>query len=430
MTTFSAFSTMRNCPKRTMNKVESLCRLAAKGAHSLAVADTNTKNAMLCAVADALVAEADGILRANARDLDAFCGTDSVRDRLTLTEARISAMAEGVRQVADLADPVGEVIEQFDTPKGLKVRKIRVPLGVIGVIYEARPNVTADVLALTLKSGNAVVLRGGKEAIHTNTAIFAAIKDGLMAAGFETDFVQFIDDTSRESSAELLKQDKYVDVIIPRGGEGLKKFVLANTTIPVIASAGGVCHTYVEKTADLDMAKRIVMNAKLSRPSVCNALECLVVDREIAGKFLGSLLPDMASAKGLVAYGDQDAVNSCNLVKLGDGNVYSTEYLGYAMSVKVVDGVDQAIAHVNAYNTRHSEAIISRDEAAIAKFQQRVDAACVYANTSTRFTDGFEFGFGAEIAISTQKLHARGPLGLKQLTSYKYVIDGNGEIRE
>ena len=412
------------------NKVNEICRLASVGARRLQIATELQKNAMLNAVADALVGNSASILSANAQDLSAFSGSTSMRDRLTLTEQRIEAMANGIREVVALPDPVGEVIEQFDTPKGLKVKKVRVPLGVIGVIYEARPNVTADVVALTLKSGNAVVLRGGKEAINTNLAIYHAIVEGLSKAGFDGDFVQFIDDTSRESSRELLRQDKYVDVIIPRGGEGLKKFVLENSTVPVIASAGGVCHTYVEKTADLDMAKRIVMNAKLSRPSVCNAMECLVVDREIAGKFLASVIPEMERAKGLVAYGDEDAVSVCALIKPGDKDVYDTEYLDYRMSVKVVDGVIDAINHINAHNTRHSEAIVSRDESAIRAFQQGVDAACVYANASTRWTDGFEFGFGAEIAISTQKLHARGPLGLKALTSYKYVIDGEGQIRE
>lgn len=412
------------------NKVSELARLATVGARRLQVASSEQKNAILASIADAIESATDSIIAENAKDLVAFSGADAMRDRLTLSQARIRAMADGIRQVAGLTDPVGEVIERFTTPKGLNVTKVRVPLGVIGVIYEARPNVTADVVALTLKSGNAVVLRGGKEAINSNKAIYEAIKRGIEAVGERADFVQFIDDVSRESSAELLKQDKYLDVIIPRGGEGLKKFVLENSTVPVIASAGGICHTYVDKTADLDMARRIVMNAKLSRPSVCNALECLIVDSEIAGDFLASLIPEMERAKGLVAYGDERATSVCPLVRLGDESVYDTEYLGYAMSVKVVDGVDDAIEHINAHNTRHSEAIVSTDESAINAFRQGVDAACVYVNASTRWTDGFEFGFGAEIAISTQKLHARGPLGLKELTSYKYLIDGKGEIRE
>lgn len=411
------------------NNVHELCFTAREGGRILSRSSADQKNEMLSVIADSLIESSAIILAGNKRDLDAFSGADSLRDRLTLTPERISAMAEGIRQVIALPDPVGEVMESFVGDKGIKISKVRVPLGVIGVIYEARPNVTADVVALTLKSGNAVVLRGGKEAVNTNKAIYKAMVDGLTSKGFTADFIQFIDDVSRESTGELLRQDKLVDVIIPRGGEGLKRFVLENSTIPVIASSGGICHTYVDESADLEMAKRIVKNAKLQRPSVCNALECLIVHKAVAEEFLSVLLPEMAEEKGLIAYGDAESATYNSKIIVSDPCVYDNEYFGYEMSVKVVGSVTEAIEHVNAHNTRHSEAIVSSNPDAIEKFKREVDAACVYANASTRFTDGFEFGFGAEIAISTQKLHARGPLGLKELTSYKYLIDGEGQIR-
>ncbi len=413
-----------------MDSVREICYKARQASYDLAMCDAQAKNRALQAIADRIEADADEILRANALDLQQASEIGSaMQDRLRLTPQRIAAMAQGVREVAQLPDPVGTVVREFTRPNGLRIRKVRVPFGVIGVIYEARPNVTADVAALCLKSGNCVVLRGGKEAIHSNRALARIVAQGLVDGGLRAECVGFIDDTTRESSYELLRQGEYVDVVIPRGGDGLKHFVTEHATMPVIASAGGNCHLYVEKSADPDIAKRVIYNAKMSRPSVCNALEQLLVDREIAPTFLPDMLETL-HRDGCKVAGCERTREIVPFVETASEQDYATEHHDYELTVKIVDGCDEAIDRINRYNTKHSDGILSRDQALIDKFTRKVDAACVYVNASTRFTDGFEFGFGAEIAISTQKLHARGPLGLEQLTSEKYVICGDGQVRE
>lgn len=413
-----------------MLSVQTICNNARQASYTLALCDSDTKNRALLAIADCIERESASILQANALDLQAAdaLGT-AMQDRLRLTEARIRAMAEGVRQVAQLPDPVGTTVSEFTRPNGLRIRKVRVPFGVIGVIYEARPNVTVDVAALCLKSGNCVVLRGGKEAIHSNRALAQIVCNGLEQAGLPSGCVGFIDDTTRTSSQELLQQSETVDVIIPRGGDGLKQFVTEHAKMPVIASAGGNCHLYVEQSADLDMAQSVVYNAKMSRPSVCNALEQLLVDRAIAAKFLPPML-ERLHKDGCRIVGCAETCAIVPFATLAKEEDYATEHHDYELTVKVVDGPDEAIDRINRYNTRHSDGILTQNDAIAQLFTRKVDAACVYVNASTRFTDGFEFGFGAEIAISTQKLHARGPLGLEQLTSEKYVIVGNGQVRQ
>lgn len=409
--------------------VEQICKAAKEQSFELAVLETEKKNAILRAIARSIRAAKDDILQANAYDLAHADGlSESMKDRLALNDKRIEAMAQGVDDVAALPDPIGQVTAEWTRPNGLKISKVRVPLGVIGVIYEARPNVTADVAALCLKSGNAVVLRGGKEAIESNKRIYRAIAEAIEGEGFSAAAVGFIDDVSREGSAQLLKQDGYVDVVIPRGGDGLKKFVLANATMPVIASAGGNCHLYVDKTADTDMAVDVVCNAKLSRPSTCNALEQLLVDREIAAAFLPKVCGALLE-KGCRLTGSAEAKEIVPEIALAEDEDYRKEHHDKELTIFVVGGEEEAIARINANGTCHSDGIITRDEAAADYFARKVDSGCVYINASTRFTDGFEFGFGAEIGISTQKLHARGPLGPEQLTSEKYVVRGEGQIR-
>lgn len=409
--------------------VENICKKAKEQSFEIAVMSAAKKTAVLHTVARFIREAADEILGANAVDLaNAVDMRESMKDRLALTPARIEGMAQGVDDVADLPDPIGKVTAEWTRPNGLYITKVRVPLGVIGVIYEARPNVTADVAALCLKSGNAVVLRGGKEAIESNRRIYRAIVEALQAEGVSPDAVGFIDDVSREGSAQLLRQGKYVDVVIPRGGDGLKKFVLEHATMPVIASAGGNCHMYVDKTADTDMAIKVVCNAKLSRPSTCNALEQLLVDREIAAKFLPEVCAALIS-QGCRITGCAEAKAIVPEIKLASDEDYLTEHLDKEITVYIVDGIEEAISRINANSTNHSDGIITRDAAAANYFARKVDSGCVYVNASTRFTDGFQFGFGAEIGISTQKLHARGPLGPEQLTSEKYVVRGDGQIR-
>lgn len=409
--------------------VENICKKAKEQSFEIAVMSAAKKTAVLHTVARFIREAADEILGANSVDLaNAVDMRESMKDRLALTPARIEGMAQGVDDVADLPDPIGKVTAEWTRPNGLHITKVRVPLGVIGVIYEARPNVTADVAALCLKSGNAVVLRGGKEAIESNRRIYRAIVEALQAEGVSPDAVGFIDDVSREGSAQLLRQGKYVDVVIPRGGDGLKKFVLEHATMPVIASAGGNCHMYVDKTADTDMAINVVCNAKLSRPSTCNALEQLLVDREIAAKFLPEVCAALIS-QGCRITGCAEAKAIVPEIKLASDEDYLTEHLDKEITVYIVDGIEEAISRINANSTNHSDGIITRDAAAADYFARKVDSGCVYVNASTRFTDGFQFGFGAEIGISTQKLHARGPLGPEQLTSEKYVVRGDGQIR-
>ena len=390
------------------------------------------KNEGLKAVAQALMDGKDKILEANQKDVQAALAkgmNPGLVDRLSLNDARIQAMAEGLLQVASLDDPVGEVISMKPRPNGLLIGQKRVPLGVIGMIYEARPNVTADAFGLCFKSGNAVILKGGSDALESNKAIVVQIREGLKSAGLPEDAVQLIESTDREVTRQFMRLNEYLDVLIPRGSAGLIRSVVENSTVPVIETGTGNCHIFVDESADLDMALNIIFNAKTQRIGVCNACESLVVHRAVAEEFL-PLLKARLDEKQVEIRADQEA---CALV---DGFVpaaeedWGREYLDYILSLKLVDSIDEAIAHINRYNTKHSEAIITSDYANAQRFLNEIDAAAVYVNASTRFTDGFEFGFGAEIGISTQKLHARGPMGLKELTTTKYIIYGNGQVRQ
>ncbi len=391
----------------------------------------NEKNEVLLKVAEALTENADTLTAANALDVENGRKNnmpEALVDRLLLTGDRIRGMAEGLRQVAALEDPVGEVLGMKKRPNGLMIGQKRVPLGVIGIIYEARPNVTADAFALCFKTGNVVILKGGSDAIHSNEAIVKCIREVLQEQGITEDAIQLITDTSRETTAEFMKMNQYVDVLIPRGGRGLIKAVVENSTIPVIETGTGNCHTYVDETADLQMAADIIMNAKTQRVGVCNACESVLVHEKVKDEFL-PVLARRLQEKQVEIRADEVA---CELIP---GAVHATEedwgreYLDYILSLKVVSSVEEAISHINQYNTGHSEAIITNNYEHAQKFLDQVDAAAVYVNASTRFTDGFEFGFGAEIGISTQKLHARGPMGLLALTTTKYIIYGNGQIR-
>ncbi len=409
-----------------------VCALAKEASYRLATFSATEKKAMLIAMANGISDEADDILVANNDDI--FTATQNGKeetfiDRLTLYKSRIRQMIDGIMQVAELPDPVGEVTDKWTLPNGLQISKVRAPLGVVAIIYEARPNVTADAAALAIKSGNAVVLRGSREAINSNLAIFNAMKNALVKGGYDANVLQFLAEPDRAVTAELLKQSDTVDVVIPRGGEGLKKFVLENSAVPVIASAGGNCHTYVEKSADLKMADNVLFNAKVSRPSVCNATEQLIVDRAVAAPFLTKSL-DRLAKQGVKILGCAETCRIYPMAELATEEDFYEEHLGLVLSVKVVSGYKEAIERINKYGTHHSDAIISTSNEAIEAFKAGVDSAAVYVNASTRFTDGFEFGFGAEMAISTQKLHARGPLGLKQLTSEKYVVVGEGQVRK
>ncbi|MCI8911469.1 MAG: glutamate-5-semialdehyde dehydrogenase [Clostridia bacterium] len=414
-----------------MEDMQQACGKVRNATYKLSLYDTKTKNDILLAIADKILASKKEIKAVNAIDIQNARGklSEAMIDRLTLTDARIELMAEGVRQVAELDDPVGKVVRQWTVESGLEIKKVRAPLGVIGVIYESRPNVTVDVASLCIKSGNGVILKGGKEAINSNRALFEIIQKAIEELGYDKDIVGFVDNVERSATYEMLQQAKYIDVIIPRGSDNLKKFVLTNSQIPVIASSGGNCHVYVEKTADLAMAKDIVYNAKMQRVSVCNAAEQLLVDRDIAEKFLPDMI-DTLQKGGCKVIGDETVCKLCKDVIPAKEEDYKTEREDYILTVKVVKDYKEAIDRINANGTKHSEAIISKDAEAMRVFTTAVDAGCVYTNASTRFTDGFEFGFGAEIGISTQKLHARGPLGLEQLTSEKYVVTGHGEVRK
>ena len=404
---------------------------AVSAKYFLQRATAEEKNKALLLIADKLTEHAERILLANAEDMkrgEENGMNQGLLDRLRLTKERIGAMAEGVRQVAALSDPVGEVLERFERPNGLQIEKRRVPIGVIGIIYESRPNVTADAFALCFKAGNAVILKGGSDALRSNMAITAVIREALADTGIPEDVVQLIEATDRAVTAAFMKLNDYVDLLIPRGGAGLIKSVVENSTIPVIETGTGNCHIYVDKDADLSMAVDIIINAKTQRIGVCNACESLVIHEDIKEAFL-PLLEKALREHHVEMRGDEgvrEVLTDCIPATEAD---FGTEYLDYIISMKTVSSVEEAISHINKYNTRHSEAIITENEKAAQKFLNGVDAACVYANVSTRFTDGFEFGFGAEIGISTQKLHARGPMGLKELTSYKYVIRGNGQVR-
>ncbi len=411
--------------------LETLGRNAKQAAVVLRTLSTAQKNAALHAVADRLIADTDAILAANAEDLTRARENgmrESLIDRLSLTEARVRAMADGVREVAALPDPIGEIVDGYVRPNGLRIQKTRVPLGVCGIIYEARPNVTSDAAALCLKSGNAVILRGGKEALSSNTAVAASIRAGLESAGLPADAVQLIPLTDRETAAKMMKLNAYIDVLIPRGGAGLIRSVVENATVPVIQTGVGNCHVYVDASADIAMAEQIVVNAKASRPSVCNAAETLLVHADIAELALPRLTAVLKGA-GVSLRCCERALPLCDGASAATEEDWSTEYGDYIMAVKVVDSLEDATAHIARYSTGHSEAIITDSHHAAEAFTLQVDSAAVYVNASTRFTDGGEFGMGAEIGISTQKLHARGPMGLTELTSVKYIVYGNGQIR-
>ena len=406
--------------------------LAKSAAEALVSAETVTKDNALEKIAEALVRRTDEIIAANKLDLEAAEKNGMKKamiDRLSLNAERIKGIAEGVLQVRALNDPIGEVVNMQKRPNGLLIGKKRVPLGVIAIIYEARPNVTVDAAALCLKTSNACILRGGSEAINSNKMLMKIMQEAAYEAGIPEGALNIVEDTSRETAAELMKMNGYIDLLIPRGGKGLIKTVVENATVPVVETAAGNCHVYVDGAADLDMALDIVLNAKVQQPSVCNAAETLLVDRKIAGKFIPMVF-DALKNKNVEIRADKESKEYYSDVNDADEEDYYTEYNDYIIAAKVVDGVDEAIAHINKYNTKHSEAIVTDSYSAQEKFLNCVDAAAVYVNASTRFTDGFEFGFGAEIGISTQKMHARGPMGLEALTSIKYVIYGNGQIRE
>ena len=390
------------------------------------------KNVALRKIAENILKYQNEILEANNIDIEngrASGLSDALLDRLKLSKERIEDISEGIIKVASMPDPIGKVLDGFTTENGLKINKVRVPLGVIGIIYEARPNVTADAASICLKSGNAVILRGGKEAINSNKAITKIMRKSLKEVSFPEDAIQLIEDTSRESSKALMTMNKYLDVLIPRGGAGLIKAVVENATVPVIETGVGNCHVYVDKYANLDMAVSIINNAKTSRPSVCNAIETVLVHKDIADEFLPKMKAkldekhvEIRGCEKTVAILGNEIVKACE-------SDYSTEFLDYILAVKVVDSFDEAISHISEYSTKHSEAIITENYENAMRFTNEIDAAAVYVNASTRFTDGGQFGLGAEIGISTQKLHARGPRGINELTSTKFIINGNGQIR-
>ena len=410
-----------------MTDIREKCRKAASCALSLACTDTSVRNGAILRMAELLESDADGILDANLKDL-AHAGehgiSDAMLDRLRLTKERIAGIADALRTLAALPDPLGKG-EVWKRPNGLEIKRVRVPLGVIAIIYESRPNVTADAAALCIKSGNAVVLRGGSEAINSNLAIVSVLKSALEESGINSDVLAIASDTSRETATELMKMREYVDLLIPRGGKGLIRSVVENATVPTIETGAGNCNAYVEESADFDMAVSVIKNGKTSRPAVCNALEHVLVDRSIAKDFL----PRMAAAlDGVDIRGDAEAARILGVCGAGDDEFF-TEYDDMILSVKVVGGLEEAIEHINSHSTKHSDLILTKDLDKAAAFTAAIDSAAVYVNASTRFTDGGEFGFGAEIGISTQKLHARGPMGLDELTTVKYIVTGSGQVR-
>ena len=416
---------MRN---KVKNMLEELLKNAKAAKREVAALDRERKDAALYAMADALEAGAPEILAANRADLDAAAGTipDVMLDRLRLTEDRIAGMAKGMRDVAALPDPVGTVIEAHTRPDGLEIQKITVPMGVVAIIYESRPNVTSDAAALALKSGNVCILRGGKEAFRSARAIVDALRAGLRAVGVTENAVNLVQDASRAGAQALMTAEGYVDLLIPRGGAGLIRSCVENATVPCIATGTGICHVYVERTADLDMALNIVENAKTSRPSVCNAEEVLLVDRAVAAEFLPRLRERIGDRVEFRL--DPEAAAVIPGTPAGERD-FDTEFLDYILAVKCVSGVEEAVAHISAHSTGHSDAIVTSSAEAADYFVRNVDSAAVYVNASTRFTDGGEFGLGCEMGISTQKLHARGPMGLRELCTYKYVVRGSGHVR-
>ncbi|MCH5269835.1 MAG: glutamate-5-semialdehyde dehydrogenase [Lachnospiraceae bacterium] len=414
-----------------MTDLQDMGKRAVSAKYKLQTMTADEKNHTLLTAANQLITHTEEILKANEQDIAAAEANGmhpGLIDRLRLTPERIEAMAEGLKQIAALPDPIGEIMEQFERPNGLQIEKRRVPMGVIGIIYESRPNVTADAFGLCFKAGNAVILKGGSDALQSNMAITGVLRSSLEEMGVPEDALQLIMDTDRSITAAFMKLNEYVDLLIPRGGAGLIRSVVENSTIPVIETGTGNCHIYVDKDADLTMAVNIIINAKTQRIGVCNACESLVIHEDIRESFLPVLAKALKAHK-VEMRGDEkvrEFIPGCHTALEED---YGKEYLDYIISMKTVGCVEEAIAHINQYNTGHSESIITENKEAAEKFLKSVDAACVYVNASTRFTDGFEFGFGAEIGISTQKLHARGPMGLRELTSYKYMITGNGQIR-
>jgi glutamate-5-semialdehyde dehydrogenase len=412
-----------------VNGIDEIGKRARIAAAALALVDADTKDRALNAMADALVARTDEILKANKEDLANADGvTGALIDRLTLTPKRIEDMAQGLRDLTSLPDPVGEVIDSWVRPNGLQISKVRVPLGVVGIIYEARPNVTVDAAGICLKSGNASLLRGSSTAIASNKVLARIIDEAGVAAGLPKDCVQLFEDTDRESAKELMRAREYVDVLIPRGGLDLIRAVVEESTVPVIETGVGNCHVYVDARADIDKAVSIVVNAKTQRPGVCNAAETLLVHSGVAADFLPRVV-DVLSQSGVELRGDERARAIRSSIGPASDEDWDTEYLDLIMSVGVVDSLDQAIAFVNEHGTNHTDAIVTEDAAAAERFTREVDSACVMVNASTRFADGGEFGFGAEIGISNQKLHARGPMALVEMTSYKYIVRGDGQVR-
>lgn len=415
-----------------MKYLEDIGSRARKAATALNILGQLRKNEGLKLVAEALIENKDYILQENEADIKNAKENgmkESLIDRLSLDSKRIEAMSKGLLDIIGLADPIGEVISMKQRPNGLTIGEKRVPLGVVGIIYESRPNVTADAFGLCFKTGNAAILRGGSDAIHTNIAIVTIIRKALGEAGISEDAIQLIENTDREVATEMMRLNKYIDVLIPRGGAGLIRSVVENSTVPVIETGTGNCHVFVDEYADFDMALNIIDNAKTQRLGVCNACESLVVHSKIADNFI-PLVYERLSAKQVVIRGDERAKAICDKIEAATEEDYGMEYLDKIISLKVVDSIEEAIEHINYYNTKHSESIITNDYNNAMRFHNEIDAAAVYVNASTRFTDGGEFGFGAEIGISTQKLHARGPMGLLALTTTKYIIFGNGQIRE
>lgn len=415
-----------------MSYIEELGKNAAAARKKIATASTGEKNAVLKKIAEVLTANAEMILQENEKDIAKARDngiTETMVDRLRLTKERIQGIADACVQLVNLEDPVGEILEGSVRPNGMRITKVRVPLGVVGIIYESRPNVTVDAAALCIKSGNAAILRGGREAIHSNVALMKLMQAALAACGFAAETVQLVEDTSRETATEMMQANEYIDVLIPRGGAGLIQAIVKNATVPVIETGTGNCHIFVDETADLEMAVAITDNGKTQRPSVCNALETCLVHRAVADTFL-PMLAERFKEHSVELRGCERTreILGDNVLPAADED-YATEFLDYIMAVKVVDNVEEAIEHIGKYSTGHSECIVTKDYENAERFQKEVDSACVYVNCSTRFTDGGEFGLGAEIGISTQKLHVRGPMGLKELTTQKYLINGNGQIR-
>lgn len=413
-----------------MGYIDELGTAAKAAEREMTKIGTMQKNAALRAVSEKLLSNKDVIIKENGRDIEnaRINGmSEAMIDRLTLTESRIDGISEGVLQVVALKDPIGEVIGGGELPNGLRIIQKRVPLGVIGIIFESRPNVTVDAAALCLKSGNVCILRGGSDAIYSNKCLVKLMREAISEAGLPADAVQLVVDTSRIVANELMKADKYIDVLIPRGGGGLIHSVMQNSTIPVIQTGEGNCHVYVDRFADIDMAVEIVNNAKTQRPSVCNAIENVLVHKDIAEQFFTALSKKWDGKVKII--GDEETAKYISIEHIATDEDYRKEFLDYVIAAKVVRSIDEAIDHINRFGTRHSECIVTINLDNADKFQRLVDAAAVYVNASTRFTDGFEFGLGAEIGISTQKLHARGPMGLQALTTYKYLINGNGQIR-